>query len=79
MWKQISAISVIFALLHFSFVGIWFGESSAFAVLAAAYSLICLFSFFNVSYVRDFDALQVNIVPMFLTLCSIVQLHQAGF
>jgi len=74
-----SAISVIFALLHFSFVGIWFGESSAFSIVIAVYSLICMFSFFNVSYVRDFDVLQVNIVPMILTLCSLVQFHKAGF
>jgi hypothetical protein len=43
-----------------------------------AYSLISLFSFFNVSYVRDFDALQVNIVPIALTLISFLHLQHTG-
>ena len=66
---------VIFAMIHFSVVGVWMGQSySIFASVVVMYSLICLFSFFNVSYVRNFDALQVNIAPMVLTLVSLLHL-----
>ena len=54
--KQINAAAVIFALLQFSIVGITTATSEAFCVIVLAYSLICLFSYFNLTYVRDFDA-----------------------
>ena len=40
------------------------------------YSAICLFSFFNVTYVRDFEALQVNFTPIMLAVCGIVALER---
>lgn len=42
-----------------------------FSVIVLTYSLICLYSFFNVSYVRDFDAIQVNFTPIVLTIISL--------
>lgn len=36
------------------------------------YSLICLFSMLNISYVRDFDALQVNLTPIMLALTGMM-------
>lgn len=40
--------------------------------------MICLFSYFNVTYVRDFDALQINFVPILLTMTALIQgMHQA--
>lgn len=40
------------------------------------YSAICLFSFFNVTYVRDFEALQVNFTPIMLAVCGLVALER---
>lgn len=53
--KVLAAISVIFAQLYFSLVGIVVSETPAFAITVFAYAAICMFSFLNVSYVRDFD------------------------
>lgn len=35
--------------------------------------MVCLFSYFNVTYVRDFDALQVNFVPVVLSLVALIE------
>jgi hypothetical protein len=35
-----------------------------------------MFSYFNVAYVRDFDALQVNFTPIMLTICGLVTLQR---
>ena len=40
------------------------------------YSAICMFSYFNVTYVRDFDALQVNFTPVMLSICGLVTLQR---
>ena len=40
-----------------------------------AYSLICLFSFFNIYYVRDFEALQVNITPIILSIAGSIAIQ----
>ena len=39
---------------------------SCYSMMVLIYCLISMFSMFNVSYVRDFDALQVNLTPMLL-------------
>lgn len=73
-WKQISAACVIFSMIYFSLIGIFNGnESQTFCILTLVYSMICLFSFFNLTYVRDFDALQINFMPVALTLIALVQ------
>jgi hypothetical protein len=36
--------------------------------------MICLFSFINVTYVRDFDALQVNFTPLILSIAGVMAL-----
>lgn len=38
------------------------------------YCAISMFSFFNLAYVRDFDALQVNFTPLVLSICGIMTL-----
>lgn len=49
-----------------------------FSITVFVYSMICLFSYFNVTYVRDFDALQINFVPILLTMVALIQgMHQA--
>lgn len=46
-------------------------ESQALAITVFAYACICLFSFMNVSYVRDFDVVQINVTPISLALIGI--------
>lgn len=52
-------------------------NQDALSITVFVYSMICLFSFVNVTYVRDFDALQINIVPIALSLMAMSQLHYA--
>ena len=40
--------------------------------MVLAYSVICLFAFFNLTYVRDFDAIQINATPMILSVMGIL-------
>ena len=73
--KQISAISVIFAMIYFSLVGVINqSEHHHLSIMVLTYSLICLFSFFNLTYVRDFDAIQINFTPMALSVFCIISL-----
>lgn len=71
VFKQISAISVIFCMLYFSLVRVVTKQENL-SIIVLVYSLICLFSFFNVTYVRDFDALQINFTPMALSVAAIL-------
>jgi len=75
VFKQISAISVIFSLIYFSLVGV-VGNSGNLSMIVFVYSLICLFAFFNVTYVRDFDALQINFTPIVLSIAGIISLQR---
>jgi len=75
VFKQISAISVIFSLIYFSLVGV-VGNSGNLSMIVFIYSLICLFAFFNVTYVRDFDALQINFTPIVLSIAGIISLQR---
>lgn len=43
------------------------------SITVFVYATICLFSYFNVTYVRDFDALQVNFVPVVLSLVAMIE------
>ena len=47
-------------------------------MIVFVYSLICMFSMLNISYVRDFDAIQVNLTPIMLSLTSLVASLQTG-
>lgn len=75
VFKQIAAISVIFSLLYFSLVGV-VTKQRPLSIVSLVYSLICMFSFFNVTYVRDFDALQINFTPIALSVVSIIALQR---
>lgn len=50
----------------------------SYGVIGMIYSLICLFSYFNISYVRDFDTVQVNFTPIILSIAGVLAL-QKGF
>lgn len=54
----------------------WHTEHQSFSIVVFTYSAICMFSYFNVTYVRDFDALQVNFTPLLLTVSGIVALQR---
>jgi len=71
--KQLCAVAVIFAQAYFATMSLLYSNGHlCFSIIALSYSLICLFSFLNLTYVRDFDALQVNFVPVVLSVAGIV-------
>lgn len=70
--KQIAAISVLFALLQFSVVGVVLESFQGYSLLVLLYACSCLFSFFNVKYVRDFEAVQVNGTPIVLSVIGLL-------
>ena len=76
--KQLAAIAIIFSLVYFSLVSLAYKDyHMCLSIIINVYSFICLFSFLNVTYVRDFDCLQVNFVPVILSVASIIALtHQ---
>lgn len=69
--QQIAAIAAIFALFNFSTVNLITNDNLIFSLCALTYSLISGFTFLNLTYVRDFDALQVNAIPIIMTLAGI--------
>ena len=66
---------MIFSLIYFSLVSI-VTSSGNLSMVVFVYSLICLFAFFNVTYVRDFDALQINFTPIILSIAGIISLQR---
>ena len=74
--KTVAAISVIAAQFFFSLASLISleKEHQSLSIVVFIYTIICLFSFINVSYVRDFDALQVNFTPLMLSVCGMVTL-----
>ena len=78
--KTMSAVSVIFAMTYFSLAGSIL-KGDALSITVFTYSMICMLSFLNISYIRDFDALQVNMVPIILALAATYELRtqQNGF
>jgi hypothetical protein len=53
-----------------------FDTHLSFSIIVLSYSVICLFSFLNIIYVRDFDAIQVNITPIVLSIAGLIGLIQ---
>lgn len=76
--KSIAAICVIFAQLFFSLASLITSQKGheSLSLVVFTYMSICMFSFFNVTYVRDFDALQVNFTPLMLTVCGFVAMQK---
>uniref|UniRef100_A0A7S3CUG0 Uncharacterized protein n=1 Tax=Strombidium rassoulzadegani TaxID=1082188 RepID=A0A7S3CUG0_9SPIT len=74
IFKQVAALSVIFAQLYFSSITLIMNHHNsvnAVAVFSLIYSSVSLYSFFNFSYVRDFDVIQVNFTPLALAATCI--------
>lgn len=82
--KAISAVVIIFAMFFFSLASLLTqlldnkkSDHQSFSLVIFTYTMICMFSYFNIAYVRDFDAIQVNITPLMLTICGLVSLRQS--
>lgn len=54
-------------------------QTHCYSIVVLTYCSICMFSYFNVTYVRDFDALQVNFTPLMLTVCGLVSLAEGNY
>ena len=78
MWKQLFAVAVIFAMLHFSLVGLVMTKEKSFAAVVLTYSLICMATFLNLSPVRDFEAIAVNFTPVALAIAGCVAMLSHG-
>lgn len=67
--KQLAALFVIASMFFFSLMGLLDDNNhQSLSMITLVYSLICAFSMANISYVRDFDALQVNLTPIMLSV-----------
>jgi len=70
-----AAACVVFLQVYFSLASLVTNEQhQCFSIVVFTYSMICLFSFINVTYVRDFDALQVNFTPLILSIAGVMAL-----
>ena len=83
--KAISAVVIIFAMFFFSLASLLTqlldnkkSDHQSLSLVIFTYTMICMFSYFNIAYVRDFDAIQVNITPLMLTICGLVSLRQSN-
>ena len=75
--KAMAAACVVFLQVYFSITSIISNEEhQCYSIVVFTYSLICLFSFINVTYVRDFDAIQVNLTPILLSLAGMMALNK---
>lgn len=68
------ALVVIFMMMAFVFPSFAFVGPNAFNIMVLIYSFIALFSFLNLSYVRDFDAIQVNITPIIMSVIGLLNM-----
>jgi len=55
---------------------IYQGQNLSFYLIALAYSSICLASFFNLEFIRDIEAIQLNITTIGLSMISIISINQ---
>ena len=74
--KQLLGAATIFSMVYFSMVQVVMAQDTL-SIAVFVYATICLFSYFNVTYVRDFDALQVNFAPVVLSLVAIIEVLHA--
>lgn len=58
-------------MFNFSVVNLITNDQLIFSISALTYSLISLTTYLNQTYIRDFDALQVNATPIIMSLSSI--------
>jgi len=75
--KQLFGAAIIFAMAYFSMVESVMTQDTL-SISVFVYSMICLFSFFNVTYVRDFDAMQINFVPIVLSIIAMIEVMHSS-
>ena len=75
--KQLFGAAIIFAMVYFSLVETVMTHDTL-SISVFVYSVICMFSYFNVTYVRDFDAMQINIVPIVLTIIAMIEVMHSS-
>ena len=75
--KQLFGAAIIFAMVYFSLVETVMTQDTL-SISVFVYSVICLFSYFNVTYVRDFDAMQINIVPIVITIIAMIEVMHSS-
>lgn len=78
MWKQIFAVAVIFLLLQTSLTGVIMSNEKSFACVVLTYSIVCLATFFNMTQIRDFEAIAVNFTPVALAIAGGVSIISNG-
>lgn len=55
--KQMYGIAVIYMMFAFDMGSFALEGPNAFNIMTLIYSIVAFFSFFNLSYIRDFDAI----------------------
>lgn len=78
VWKQIFAVAVIFALLQTSISGVIMSNEKSLGCVVLTYSMICLATFFNLTQIRDFEAIAVNFTPVALAIAGGVSILSNG-
>mgnify|MGYP006095351149 CR=1 FL=1 len=71
-------IAVIYMMFAFDLSSFAAEGPNAFNIMTLIYSIVAFFSFFNLSYIRDFDAIQVNITPVIMSAIGIINLASGG-
>ena len=73
--KQISAVSVIFALVYFSTASLVMDSATnPVTIFSLIYCASSLWSFLNLSPIRDMDSLSKNVTPVVLGLLAILHI-----
>jgi hypothetical protein len=72
--KQMYAIAVMYMMFAFTMGSFSLVGATSFNIMTLIYSIVAFFSFLNLSYVRDFDAIQVNITPIIMTVIGIINM-----
>ena len=62
----------MFSQIFFALCGLAGDSHGSYSMIVLVYALISMFSMLNVSYVRDFDALQVNLTPIMLAIMGMM-------
>jgi hypothetical protein len=77
--KQIFAVAVIFGLIGTSLCGLVETNEKSFSIVVLTYALICLATFFNLTQIRDFEAIAINFTPVALSIAGGVAIISHGW
>lgn len=69
---------IIFLEIYFSALGlITKSDQFSLSIVVFVYSMICLFSYFNITYIRDFEAISVSFTTYMLAVATIVAVQHS--